>query len=63
MDIHDIDWSSTLFDQLAIPQEAKEFIMASAKTRLGTVRGLRFDDIVSGKGKGLTLLLYYGFQS
>jgi hypothetical protein len=59
MDIHDIQWSSSLFDRLDIAPEYKELIMASAMTRLGVVDGPRFDDIVSGKGRGLTVMLQY----
>jgi hypothetical protein len=49
MDIQVVEWSNTLFEQLVIPKEYKDFVMASAKTRLGVAEGPRFDDIVSGK--------------
>lgn len=39
MDIQDIKWSSSLFDQLNIALEHKELIMASAMTCLGVVEG------------------------
>lgn len=59
MDLEDIAWSSSLFDQLDIQQEYKELIMASAMTRLGIVEGPRFDDLVPGKGRGLSVMLQY----
>lgn len=59
MDIEDIEWSSSLFDQLDINPEYKELIMATAMTRLGIVEGPLFDDIVPvpGKGRGLSVML------
>ena len=59
MDIQDIDWSTSLFDRVDIKPEYKELIMATAMTRLGVVEGPRFDDIVSGKGRGLSVMLQY----
>ncbi|KUL84000.1 hypothetical protein ZTR_07110 [Talaromyces verruculosus] len=45
MDIEDIAWSSSLFDQLYIQPEYKELIMASRMARLGIVEGPRFDNL------------------
>jgi hypothetical protein len=59
MDIEDIAWSNSLFDRLDIQSEYKELIMASAMTRLGIVKGPRFDDLVPGKGRGLSVMLQY----
>ncbi|KUL79597.1 hypothetical protein ZTR_09476, partial [Talaromyces verruculosus] len=58
MDIKDIAWSSSLFDRLDIQSEYKELIMASAMTRLGIIKGPRFDDLVPGKGRGLSVMLH-----
>lgn len=59
MDLEDIAWSSSLFDQLDIQLNYKELIMASAMTRLGIVEGTRFDDLLPGKGRGLSVMLQY----
>jgi len=56
-DIEDIKWSSTPFDCLTIPDEQKEVIIALAETRLGLVPSVPFDDFVTGKGRGLNVLL------
>ena len=56
-DINDIDWSSSPFDCLTIPNEQKEVIIALAEIRLGLVPSIPFDDFVAGKGRGLNVLL------
>ena len=56
-DISHIDWSSSPFDCLTIPDEQKEVIIALAETRLGLVPSVPFDDFVAGKGRGLNVLL------
>lgn len=56
-DIEDIQWSSSPFDCLTIPDEQKEVIIALAETRLGLVPSVPFDDFVAGKGRGLNVLL------
>jgi len=58
-DIEDIDWSSTLFDSLVIPDEQKEVVKALAEARAGRVPSAPFDDFVAGQGKGLNVLLQY----
>ena len=55
-DIESIRWSS-LFTCLTIPKEYKEVIIVLAQTRLGLLPGVPFDDFVSGKGRGLNVLL------
>ena len=57
LDIEDIKWSSTPFDCLTIPDEQKEIIIALAETRLDLVPSVPFDDFVTGKGRGLNVLL------
>lgn len=61
-DITEIKWSSTPFDCLTIPNEQKDVIMALAETRMGQVVGVPFDDFVTGKGRGLNVLVQCGFQ-
>jgi len=56
-DIEDVKWCSTPFDCLTIPDEQKEVIIALAETRLGLVASVPFDDFVTGKGRGLNVLL------
>ena len=56
-DIEDVKWCSTPFNCLTIPDEQKETIIALAETRLGVVSSVPFDDFVTGKGRGLNVLL------
>ena len=56
-DIEDIKWPSTPFDCLTIPDEHKEVISALAEIRLSLVPSAPFDDVVTGKGRGLNVLL------
>lgn len=56
-DIDKIQWSQTLFQDLTIPDEQRCSLMALAKTWMGLVPTLQFDDFVAGKGCGLNVLL------
>jgi hypothetical protein len=56
-DIEDINWSSAPFHCLTIPEEHKEVLIALAETRLSLVPSVTFDDVVTGKGRGLNVLL------
>ena len=56
-DIEDIQWSSSPFDCLTIPNEQKEVIIALAETRLDLLPSVPFDDFVAGKGRGLNVPL------
>lgn len=56
-DIEEIKWSSTPFDYLIIPDNQKEVVIALAETRLGLVPSVPFDDFVTGRGRGLNMLL------
>jgi len=58
-DIKDIEWSSSLFDCLVLPDDHKEVITALAEARTGRVPSVPFDDFVAGKGRGLNVLLQY----
>ncbi|KPM35016.1 hypothetical protein AK830_g11549 [Neonectria ditissima] len=56
--ITDVTWNKTAFDQLVAPDETKELIQAMV-----TVHGDRSNaaqDIISGKGQGLLILLHGG---
>lgn len=58
-DIEDIQWSSTPFDCLTIPNEQEEAVMALLETKTRQVPGFGFDDFVAGKGRGVNILLQY----
>lgn len=59
-DIKDIEWSSEAYDCLTIPKQDKDMLMALAESRGPGASTARFDDFVTGKGKGLNILLQYG---
>jgi hypothetical protein len=58
-DITDIEWSSRPFDCLEMPGKDKEIIIAFAESRTGQLSKNTFDDFVTGKGRGLIILLQY----
>jgi SpoVK/Ycf46/Vps4 family AAA+-type ATPase len=53
--VQDIKWDNGAFDNLVLPPSQKRLILALSKTQLGTING--FDDFITGKGKGMILLL------
>lgn len=53
----DVDWSPESFDCLQIPSETKTMLLSLAKTRLGLIPTVPFDDVIDGKGQGLNILL------
>ncbi|OJD26245.1 hypothetical protein ACJ73_02381 [Blastomyces percursus] len=57
-DLGPVEWSSTPFKNLKIPSLQRDTLLALAKTRLGLVPSVPFDDFVTGKGRGLNILLY-----
>lgn len=61
-DLDEIQWSSDPFDCLVIKDEDREVIMALVEARNGQADqelDFSFDDFVSGKGRGLNILLQY----
>ncbi|KAJ5343369.1 uncharacterized protein N7506_003193 [Penicillium brevicompactum] len=54
-----VDWSPESFDCLQIPPETKKMLLSLAKTRLGLIPIVPFDDVIDGKGQGLNVLLKY----
>jgi hypothetical protein len=50
-----IKWDDGAFQNLVLPKTQKKLVMALSKTQAASVNN--FDDIVSGKGKGMILLL------
>ncbi|PGH17055.1 hypothetical protein AJ79_01439 [Helicocarpus griseus UAMH5409] len=59
-DLDQVQWSSVPFENLRIPSQQRDTLLALAKTRLGLVPSVPFDDFVTGKGRGLNVLLYGG---
>lgn len=57
--LRDMDWSPESFDYLQIPLENKTLLLSMAKTRLGLIPTVPFDDVIDGKGQGLNILLKY----
>ncbi|KAJ5414888.1 hypothetical protein N7509_000222 [Penicillium cosmopolitanum] len=55
--LSDIDWSPGSFDCLQIPSDTKTMLLSLAKTRLGLIPTVPFDDVIDGKGQGLNVLL------
>ena len=57
--LRDVNWSPESFDCLQIPPENKTLLLSMAKTRLGMIPTIPFDDVIDGKGQGLNMLLEY----
>lgn len=57
--LRDVKWSPESFDCLQIPPENKTLLLSMAKTRLGLIPTVPFDDVIDGKGQGLNILLEY----
>ncbi|KAJ5406017.1 ATPase AAA-typecore [Penicillium sp. CMV-2018d] len=55
--LRDVDWSLESFDCVKIPSETKTILLSLAKSRLGLIPTVPFDDVVDGKGQGLNILL------
>ncbi|OLN92259.1 ATP-dependent zinc metalloprotease FtsH 2 [Colletotrichum chlorophyti] len=52
--VQEITWSTDAFDKLVLPEDQKELILAFSESQLD---GSTFDDVISGKGKGIICLL------
>lgn len=52
--ISDVVWNSNAFDRLVLPADQKELILAFSESQLA---GSNFDDVITGKGKGIICLL------
>ena len=57
--LRDVNWSPESFDCLKIPSETKTLLLSLAKTRLGLIPTVPFDDLIDGKGQGFNILLKY----
>ncbi|KAL2258743.1 hypothetical protein VTK26DRAFT_7813 [Humicola hyalothermophila] len=52
--ISDVVWNTNAFDRLVLPADQKELILSFSESQLA---GSTFDDVISGKGKGIICLL------
>ncbi|KAH8879789.1 ATPase [Thozetella sp. PMI_491] len=52
--VTEIEWNTNAFDTLVLPEDQKELILAFSESQL---QGSSFDDVISGKGKGVICLL------
>lgn len=50
----DIQFNTNAFDKLVLPEDQKELILAFSESQL---EGSTFDDVITGKGKGIICLL------
>ncbi|CAG8054208.1 unnamed protein product [Penicillium salamii] len=57
--LRDVVWSPESFDCLKIPSETKTMLLSLAKTRLGMIPTVPFDDVIDGKGQGFNILQKY----
>jgi hypothetical protein len=53
--VSDIIWNQNAFENLVLPEDQKELILSFAESQI--LYKQRFDDFVSGKGKGIIMLL------
>lgn len=53
--VDEIKWNKDAFERLVLPDDQKELIMAFSESQLDG--GDTFDDVISGKGKGIICLL------
>jgi hypothetical protein len=53
--ISDIIWNKNAFESLVLPEDQKELILSFAESQI--LYKQKFDDFVSGKGKGIIMLL------
>ncbi|OMP88103.1 ATP-dependent zinc metalloprotease FtsH [Diplodia seriata] len=53
--IREIEWNEGAFDSLVAPPEQKDLILAFAQTQAKSKNC--FDDVISGKGRGIIMLL------
>lgn len=53
--VDEIEWNNSAFEKLVLPDDQKELILAFSESQLEG--GATFDDVISGKGKGIICLL------
>ncbi|KAI9158899.1 LOW QUALITY PROTEIN: 26S protease regulatory subunit [Paramyrothecium foliicola] len=57
-DVHNIEFDKASFDSLVLPEDHKELVLACAESQVKNKNA--FDDVISGKGKGIIMLLAGG---
>jgi hypothetical protein len=57
--VEGIQWSMSAFDDLVLPDVQKDMALALAESKIRELDDLSFDDVVKGKGQGLSMLLQY----
>lgn len=55
--VGEIEWNNSAFDKLVLPEDQKELILAFSESQLEG--GAAFDDVISGKGKGIVSKCFY----
>lgn len=53
--VDEIEWNNNAFEKLVLPDDQKELILAFSESQIEGEAG--FDDVISGKGKGIICLL------
>jgi hypothetical protein len=53
--VTEIQWNNSAFESLVLPEDQKELILSFAESQI--MYKTKFDDFVSGKGKGIIMLL------
>lgn len=53
--VYEINWNGDAFEKLVLPDDQKELIMSFSESQLDG--GDTFDDVISGKGRGIICLL------
>lgn len=53
--VDEILWNNNAFDKLVLPEDQKELVLAFSESQIEG--GAGFDDVISGKGKGIICLL------
>ncbi|KAF7510193.1 hypothetical protein GJ744_007092 [Endocarpon pusillum] len=56
--VEGIKWNMSAFDDLVLPEVQKDMALALAETKIKELDDLSFDDVVKGKGQGLSMLLH-----
>lgn len=53
--VSEIEWNNHAFDNLVLPDQQKETVLAFSESQL--LNRAAFDDVISGKGRGVIMLL------
>lgn len=56
--VTDVKWDHSVFKNLVIEEKAKALLFSFITSRLAEDQVVDFDDFITGKGKGLIILLH-----